>query len=183
MNNAAPYVQSTLSPLIFRRKSIDTAFCSPSSSRYPCSSNVTTYAIYMPLSANPYLKTSLRQHLLVRVLVHAPEAVLHIPKNEGSPTTKLPWEGAEGAAVALELLDGQLRVLGEAERRADEVHHEEIEGHSHEIDVHRGDLHRPDGTFYARRRARSPLVPRESVQGESPRTICVRSASQRSNYR
>ena len=148
MNNAAPYVQSTLSPLIFLRKSIDTAFRSPSSSRYPCSSNVTTYAIYMPVPSNPYLKTSLRQHLLVRVLVHAPEPLLHIPKNEGSPRMKLPWEGAEGASVALELRDGQLRVLGEAERRADEVHHEEVEGHSHEIDVHRGDLHPPDGTLY-----------------------------------
>lgn len=148
MNNAAPYVQSTLSPLIFRRKSIDTALRSPSSSRYPCSSNVTTYAICVPIPSHLYLKTPLRQHLLVRVLVHAPEPLLHIPKNEGSPTMKLPWEGAEGASVALELLDGQLRVLGEAKRRADEVHHEEIEGHSHEIDVHRGDLHPPDGTLY-----------------------------------
>ena len=93
MNNAAPYVQSTLSPLIFRRKSIDTAFRSPSSSRYPCSSNVTTYAIYVPVPYNLYLKTSLRQHLLVRVLVHAPEPLLHIPKNEGSPIDETPMGG------------------------------------------------------------------------------------------
>lgn len=120
-------------------------------------------------NANLNLKTALLQDLVAGVLMHPCILSEHVSTHRFSALKVLPSHRAERSPVGLQLVDAGLRILSQSVDGFHKINDKKVERHADEIDLRGGDVHRPDGAFYTRLRARSLLFSWVSLHGVSPR--------------